>query len=100
MPFSYIKFLHYCNKYLKAHSIILYSDLISKFRLNNDEIDNLVNELQNSNYVIKLGRTSFTTTYKGKYAVSSYFIEWLFTYFVSILALVLSIFSLVMSLSS
>lgn len=98
MPFSYLKFLNYCNKLLKKNTIVYYSDLIKKFRLNNDEIDNVINELVSLNLVTKVGRTTFITTYKGKYAVSSYFIEWLFTYFVSIVALILSVVSIMVTL--
>jgi len=98
MPFSYIKFLSYCNKLLKKQSLIAYSDLISKFRLNNDELDTLINELSKSNFVYKVGRTTFATTYKGQYVLYSFIMEWLFKYIVSILALIISIIALVVTI--
>ena len=98
MPFSYLKFLNYCNKFLKTNSLINYSDLISKFKLNNDEIDNLVNELVKLNLVTKIGRTSFITTYKGRTAFYSFIMEWVFKYIVSVIALILSVIALVVSI--
>lgn len=94
MPFSYIKFLNYCNKYLSKNPFVTYSDLISVFRLNNDEIDNLINELIKLNLVTKVGRTSFVTTYKGKYIVYSYTVEWILKNIIAILALLVSIIAL------
>ncbi len=94
MPFSYIRFLNYCNKYLSKHPIITYSALISVFRINNDEIDNLINELIQLNLVQKVGRTSFITTYKGKHAGSSYLIEWILKNLIGSLALIVSIIAL------
>lgn len=94
MPFSYIRFLNYCNKYLSTHPIITYSDLISVFRLNNGEIDNLINELIQLNLVSKVGRTSFITTYKGKHAVSSFIVEWILKNLIGTLALIVSIIAL------
>ena len=94
MPFSYIRFLNYCNKYLSTHPIITYSDLISVFRLNNDEIDNLINELVQLNLVSKVGITSFITTYKGKHAVSSFVTEWILRNLIGTLALIVSIIAL------
>lgn len=98
MPFSYIKFLNYCNKLLTEKSMVTYSDLISKFKLNNDEIDNLINELEKSSLVYKIGRTTFATTYKGKHVLYSFIMEWLFKYIVSIIALIISIVALVVSI--
>ena len=94
MPYSYIKFLNYCNKYLSKHPIIIYSDLISVFQINNDEIDNLINELVQFNLVQKIDKTSFVTTYKGRHVVSSYFIEWVLKNLIGTLALIVSIIAL------
>lgn len=98
MPFSYISFLNYCNKLLKQQSLITYSELIPKFKLNNDELDNLINELSASNLVYKISDNSFSTTYKGQHVLYSFIMEWLFKYVISIIALIISVFALVVSI--
>ena len=99
MTFSYLNVLHFCNKHLITNPVVTYSDLIPKFKLNNTEINNLINDLLSLNLIIKVSDTSFTTTYKGKHAISSYFIDWFFKYIVSIIALIVSVIALVFSTS-
>lgn len=94
MPFSYLIFLKYCNKFLKTNSIIPYSELIPRFRLDNDGIDNLVNELVKLNLVTKVGRTSIITTYKGRTATYSYMMEWIFKNLIAVFALIVSVIAL------
>lgn len=94
MDFSYIKFLLYCNKKDKVSR----SELCNHFKLSNKEISKIFSYLKDNNYVIYVGDSYYSSTYRGKHFIQSAIFSFINVNIVDILALIVAIIALIFSI--
>lgn len=90
MDFPYYKYLIYTNKQGK----ICRKDLCDKFNLNNNDVYNIINTLSDNGYIKFSRDVYYVPTYKGKHFIISLIAKWLFTNFLAIIAIIISIIAL------
>ena len=90
MDKSFNKFLKYINK----NHIVSLDELESKFKLSTYETYEIIKTLQKNDYIIPLGDDEYQSTYKSKTYKKSSFLNLLYTNWLTIIAIIISIIAL------